>query len=81
MEDHGFRLSAGCSGKASYVKNVRHDGNRAYISVTMPEGEGMPTTLEEPILVTVYDLKTGDALEEGQGFDSVSEYLETVKEA
>jgi hypothetical protein len=81
MEEYGFRLSAGCSGKASYVKNIKHDGNRAYLSVTVPDGEGMPTTLEEPVLVTIYDLKSGEPLEEGQDFDSLSEYLEIVKYA
>jgi len=78
MKDHGFRFSAGCSGKASYTKHVRHEGKRAYISVTIPAGEGFPTTLEEPVLVTVYDLKSGDALAPGQDFTSLEIYLKTV---
>jgi len=79
MKDHGFRLSAGCSGKASYTKHVRQDGKRAYISVTIPAGEGFPTTLEEPVLVTVYDLKSGDELGPGQGFNSLESYLKTLE--
>lgn len=79
MTQHGFRLSAGCSGKASYTKNVKHEGKRAYLSVTVPEGEGFPTTLEEPILVTIYDLKSGDELGVGQKYSSLAAYLETVR--
>lgn len=79
MTEHGFRLSAGCSGKASYTKHIRHDGKRAYISVTIPAGEGFPTTLEEPVLVTVYDLKSGDELAPGQDFSSLETYLKSIK--
>lgn len=78
MTGYGFRLSAGCSGKASYTKNIKHDGKRAYLSLTIPEGEGFPMSVDEPVLVTVYDLKSGDAMGEGEAYDSLSAYLETI---
>ncbi len=80
MVKHGFRLSAGCSGKAAYTKNIKHQGKRAYVSVTNKGGEGFPTSLEDPVLVMIYDLKSGDELEPGLDFGSVAAYLESVKE-
>ena len=80
MAGHGFRLSAGCSGKAAYTKNVKYQGKRAYVSVTNKEGEGFPTSLEDQVRVIIYDLKSGDELEPGQDFDSLSAYLESVED-
>ncbi|MGC9197189.1 MAG: hypothetical protein ACP5IL_17345, partial [Syntrophobacteraceae bacterium] len=72
MEAHGFRLSAGCSGEASYTKFVQSHGKRAYVNVTNSDGDGFPTSLEEPVKVVVYDLKSGDELDPGQSFQSLS---------
>jgi hypothetical protein len=80
MVGHGFRLSAGCSGKAAYTKNVKHQGKRAYVSVTNTGGEGFPTSLEDPVRIVIYDLKSGDELDPGQDFGSLAAYLESVKE-
>lgn len=78
MTGVGFRLSAGCSGKASYTKNAKHNGKRAYLSITIPVGEGFPTTLEESVLVTIYDLKSGDEMEPGVIYPSLQAYLDTL---
>ncbi len=76
LAEYGFRLSAGCSGKAAYTKFVQHEGRRAYISVTSLASEDLPTTLEEPIHVVTYDLKSGDELDAGHDFKSLQEFLE-----
>jgi hypothetical protein len=80
MKNHGFNLSASCAGKASYTKWVKHQGKRAYITVNDTTGESFPTTMEEPVLVTLHDLKSGDALEVPQNVSSLSAYLESLQE-
>jgi hypothetical protein len=80
MEGYGFRLSAGCSGKAAYTKFVKHKEKRAYINVTSATGEGQPTSLEEPVRVVIYDLKSGDELDAGVEFPSLRAYLTSFKD-
>jgi hypothetical protein len=80
MKDHGFNLSASCAGKASYTKWVKHNGKRAYITVNDATGESFPTTMEEPVRVTLHDLKSGDELEVPQNISSLSAYLESLQE-
>ena len=79
MKDHGFNLSASCAGKASYTKWFKYNGKRAYITVNDATGESFPTTLEEPVRVTLHDLKSGDELK-GQDIISLSAYLDSLKE-
>lgn len=78
MSVHGFRLSAGCSGEGSYTKTVETRGKQAYVSVTNADGTGFPTSLEDPVSVVVYDLKSGDELGPGRNFESLSAYLESI---
>jgi hypothetical protein len=80
MSGHGFRLSAGCSGKAAYTKFVKHEGKRAYISVTSIGTDGFPTTMEEPVRVIVYELRSGDELGPGRDFGSLEAYLDQLEE-
>lgn len=80
MEKKGFRLSASCAGKASFTKFLKHEGKRAYITVTDAGGEGFPNTMEEAVLVTLFDARSGDELGEPQNFSSLGAYLETVQE-
>ena len=79
MKDHGFNLSASCAGKASYTKWVKHKGKRAYITVNDASGESFPTTMEEPVRVTLHDLKSGNELEMPQNINSLSAYLESLQ--
>ena len=79
MKDHGFNLSASCAGKASYTKWVKHKGKRAYITVNDASGESFPTTMEEPVRVTLHDLKSGNELEVPQNINSLSAYLESLQ--
>lgn len=78
MEKHGFRLSASCAGKANFTKFVKYAGKRAYISVTDAAGEGFPTTLDDPVRVTIFDFRSGDELENTREFDSLRSYIETL---
>jgi hypothetical protein len=80
MKDHGFNLSASCAGKASYTKWVKHNGKRAYITVNDATGESFPTTMEEPVHVTLHDLKSGDELEVPLDISSLSAYLGSLQE-
>jgi hypothetical protein len=80
MKDHGFNLSASCAGKASYTKWIKHNGKRAYITVNDVSGDSFPTTMEEPVRVTLHDLKSGNELEVPQNISSLSAYLESLQE-
>ena len=63
LKEHGFNFSASCGGKACYTKWVKHNGKRAYVTVNDATGDGFPATLEEPVKITVHDLKSGNELE------------------
>ncbi len=78
LKEHGFNFSASCGGKASYTKWVKHNGKRAYITVNDASGDSFPTTLEEPVKVTLHDLKSGDELGPPQDISSLSAYLASL---
>ena len=80
MKSHGFNLSASCAGKASYTKWIKYKGKRAYITVNDGSGDSFPITLEEPVRVTIHDLRSGDELEAPQDISSLSAYLESLEE-
>ena len=80
LKDHGFNFSASCGGKASYTKWIKYNGKRAYITVNDAGGDSFPTSLSEPVRVTVHDLKSGDELEPPQDISSLSAYLESLTE-
>ena len=80
MKTHGFNVSAGCAGIAAYTKWVKHEGRRAYIRVTDVSGDGLPMTLDEPVQVEVYDLGSGEELEDSQHVGSLSSYLESLNQ-
>ena len=80
MAEHGFRLSASCAGKAYFTKFIRHEGKSAYVAVTDATGEGFPSTLEEPVKVTVYDMRSGDEIGDAREISSLAAYLESMRE-
>ncbi len=80
MKTHGFNLSASCAGKASYTKWIKYNGKRAYITVNDAGGDSFPTTLDEPVRVTIHDLRSGDELETPQDISSLSFYLNSLTE-
>jgi hypothetical protein len=78
MEKHGFRVAASCAGKASYTKWVNHQGKRAYVTVTDVSEDGLPSSLDEPIRVGLFDLRSGDDLEAPRDISSLRSYLESL---
>jgi hypothetical protein len=80
MKRHGFTVSASCAGPAWYTKSIEYQGKRAYISVTDKSGDGLPITLDEPVRVGLYDMRSGDKLEPSQDLSSLKSYLESLKD-
>jgi len=80
MKTHGFNLSASCAGKASYTKWIKYRGKRAYITVNDATGDSFPNTLDEPVRVTIHDLRSGDELEASQDISSLNSYLASLQE-
>lgn len=80
LAQHGFNFAASCGGKGSYTKWIKHQGKRAYISVTDKSGESFPTALSEPVRVAIHDLKTGEEVEPPREFATLEAFLETLKE-
>ena len=80
MKQHGFRVSASCAGQAWYTKFIDYNGKRAYITVMDKEGEGLPQQLDDPVVVAVYDLRSGDELKTYAGIDSLRDYLDSLRE-
>jgi hypothetical protein len=80
MEKHGFRIAASCAGKASYTKWIKYKGARAYVTVTDLSEDGLPGSLDEPVRVGIYDLKSGDEVEPFRDFSSLKSYLESLEE-
>jgi hypothetical protein len=80
MRNSGFNLSASCAGKASYTKWIKYQGKRAYITVNDAGGDSFPTTLDEPVRVTIHDLKSGNELEPPRDISSLSSYLASLEE-
>ena len=80
MKSHGFSIAASCAGIATYTKWVTYKGKRAYVTVTDVSGDGVPMTVDEPVQVRSYDMRSGDELEASQDSRSLSTYLESLNE-
>jgi len=78
MEDYGFSVSSSCSGFEWYKKTIKHKGTDAFITITNNEGLGRPESLQDPIIVEIYDLDSGNEIEKSQSFDSLQVYLDTL---
>ena len=78
MEDYGFSVSSSCSGFEWYKKDIKHKGKDAFITITGNEGLGLPESLQDPILVEIYDLDSGNEIEKSQSFDSLKAFLDTT---
>jgi hypothetical protein len=78
MQDYGFSVSSSCSGFEWYKKTIKHKGEDAFITVTDKESSGLPGSMEDPVLVEVYDLDSGSELEKSKSFESLKSYLKTL---
>ncbi len=78
MNDYGFSVSSSCSGLEWYKKTIQYKGKDAFITITDPTFTGLPKSLDEPILVEMYDMDSGNELEKSQNFESLKSYLDTL---
>jgi hypothetical protein len=78
MEEHGFHLSASCAGHASYTKTIPFQGRRALVSVSEQGGAGVPVSMDDPVLVTLTDLRSGDDVAPSRTFSTLAEYLASL---
>ena len=53
-------------------------GREAFITITADDELHMPESLDEPVVVSINDLDSGDELERPQRFDSIRSYLATI---
>ena len=74
MEKHGFGASSSGGGCEWFTKKIRHKAKNAFIAITDEGGLALPESLDEPVMVDVYDLDSGDLLEEVQRFESLKSY-------
>jgi hypothetical protein len=81
MEKRGFRIAASCAGKASYTRWVDHHGKRAYVTVTDISEEGLPGSMDEPVRVGIFDLRSGDELEAIREISSLRSFLESLDQS
>jgi len=78
MEDYGFSVSSSCGGFEWFKKTIKHQGKNAFITVTDQESAGLPKSMDDPILVELYDLDTGKELEKCRSFESLKSYLKAL---
>lgn len=78
MEDYGFSVSSSCSGFEWYKKDIKHQSQDAFITITNNEGLGLPESLDDPVVVELYDLDSGNEIGKSQHFDSLQSYLDTL---
>ena len=78
MEEHGFKALSSCGGFEWYTKRIQYMGREAFITITADDELHMPESLDEPVVVSINDLDSGDELERPQRFDSIKSYLETL---
>ena len=78
MNDYGFSVSSSCSGFEWYKKTIQYKGKDAFITITDHTVTGLPKSLDEPILVEMYDMDSGNEFEKSQNFESLKSYLDTL---
>ena len=80
MKEHNFASSSSGGGCLWYTKPMNYEGEDAFIAITAEDGGGVPETLDEPILVGIYDMETMDIIVDAKRVDSLKSYLETIQE-
>ena len=78
MENYSFSVSSSCSGFEWYKKTIKHKGKDAFITITNNEGLGLPESLNDPVIVEIYDLDSGSEIEKSRRFDSLQACLDTL---
>lgn len=78
MESHGFGASSSGGGCEWYTKEVQFGERMAFVAVTCEDGCGLPESIEDPVLVGVYDMDSGELLEEVKRIDSLKSFLASL---
>lgn len=78
MEEYGFTISSSCSGFEWYMKRIEHKGTEAFITITSDDELHLPESLDDPVVVNVSDLNSGNDLEAPQRFESLRFYLDKL---
>jgi hypothetical protein len=80
MKKHNFVSSSSGGGCLWYTKPTNYEGKDAFIAITVEDGGDVPETLDEPIMVGIYDMETMDVIVDAKRMDSLKSYLETIQE-
>jgi hypothetical protein len=75
VRQHGFSRS---EHDGYYVKEINYDGEPAFIYITGSKVRGVPETLDEPILVMMYD-SNFDEMRDPIEVESLSAYIRSLK--
>ncbi len=78
MQKHGFSASSSGGGCEWYTKPTLHQGTDAFIAITDGAGPGLPDSLDDAVLVGIYDAETEDLIEKAKIFESLRSYLELL---
>jgi len=79
MEKYGFSASSSCGGSGWYTKAIQHKGNDAFIAVTGSDGLGLPESMDEPVMICIYDMDSGEEVEACQRFMSLRSYIDSLE--
>lgn len=78
MEQHGFGISGSGGGCEWYTKVIEYQSQEAFIAITDEDGCGVPESLDQPVLVGIYSMVSGDLLEDVKRVDSLRSCLESI---
>jgi len=79
MKKYNFASSSSGGGCLWYTKPINHEGDDAFIAITAYDGGDIPETLDEPVLVGIYDIETMDVIVDAKRVDSLKSYLDTIQ--
>lgn len=75
LKTYGFRVSDSGGGCEWYTKPVAYEGRAAFAAITDVDGCRLPQSLDDRVLVGIYDLNTGDELKQAVAVDPLRDYL------
>jgi hypothetical protein len=79
MGKHGFAAGSSGGGCEWYTKTIEHQGKGVFIAITDDGGLGLPESLDDPVIVGIYDLDSGDLIEEAKSYESLKSYIEEMR--
>jgi hypothetical protein len=79
MEKYGFGASLSGGGCEWYTKSIKSNDSDAYIAITDDGGLGLPESLDDPIIVGIYDLDSGELIEDCKNYGSLKDYLDSIE--